>query len=229
MASIPEARASLAGPLLDLVEAPGTTSNQLHALRYYDALSEWFYFREDVAVKCNAAFRGASSGSSPEKELLHVGNKTSVQGRFQQNVDHVLMKAFEDQGIRLYFGDFRSSNVTYDLTPDVVVSMPTGGTADRIAVVGQLEVPWQQQQHSIQDAIYQAETGDETRLRRLIAQPLLYMKYLQCKYGFLSTYSETVFLRQNRCIDGTWSDKYSPCIYSTESYRPTDPVRVSMR
>ena len=63
--------------------------------------------------------------------------------------------------------------------------------------------------------------GHPQRLRRLLGHPILYMGDLQCGFGFVSTYDETIFLRQVQLASGQWIVKYSPVIYSTDAYEPS--------
>ena len=56
------------------------------------------------------------------------------------------------------------------------------------------------------------------------------MKELQSGYGFLSTYEETVFLKQEMAPDGTWEVWVSPIIDSTTIYiRSGTTTQVSLR
>jgi hypothetical protein len=48
------------------------------------------------------------------------------------------------------------------------------------------------------------------------------MQDLDCMYGFISNYEETIFLRQQH-INGTWEVEYSPIIDPTTSHVPSDP------
>ncbi|KAJ5262241.1 hypothetical protein N7524_007546 [Penicillium chrysogenum] len=63
--------------------------------------------------------------------------------------------------------------------------------------------------------------GHPQRLRRFLGQPILYIGDLQCGFGFVSTYYETIFLRQVQLASGQWIVKYSPVIYSTDAYEPS--------
>lgn len=60
----------------------------------------------------------------------------------------------------------------------------------------------------------------------LLAQPVQYMKDLKCKYGFLSTYEETIFLRQ-RHDSARWVIDCSPVIFASDAYTEWNPVNTS--
>lgn len=47
------------------------------------------------------------------------------------------------------------------------------------------------------------------------------MGELQSAFGFVSTYNETIFLRQTQLASGQWHVEYSPVIYSTDVYEPS--------
>lgn len=58
----------------------------------------------------------------------------------------------------------------------------------QLKFVGELKVPWVDE-HEISEA-YEGET----MLRHLLAQPIKYIKNLNCMHGFMSNYCETMFL-----------------------------------
>ncbi|KAJ9488331.1 hypothetical protein VN97_g4951 [Penicillium thymicola] len=47
------------------------------------------------------------------------------------------------------------------------------------------------------------------------------MGELQCAFGFISTYDETIFLRQVQMASGQWVVEYSSVTYSTDAYEPS--------
>jgi hypothetical protein len=148
------------------------------------------------------------------QDTVHVGDEHGVQGRFQQAIGEALGAVLEAMLVPVFFADFKSSGSTYTNTPDVV-ALRSVGNDTTIKVVGELKVPWVWR-HNLQTA-----SEDITRLRVLVAQPLRDMKNLGCEYGFLSTYSHTIFLRQFESSPGVWEAWFSPCISSTTPYYPT--------
>jgi len=130
-----------------------------------------------------------------EKEIVEVGDEHRVQGRFQQSLGTVLGHIFKAQSIDLHFANFKCLGSSYSGIHDVILKNNT----NELKVIGELKVPW----------VAQRRIGDfysETQLRSLrtlLAQPIDYMQDLNCMYGFLSTYNETIFLRQEK-INGVW-------------------------
>ncbi|KAJ6178159.1 hypothetical protein N7519_008620 [Penicillium mononematosum] len=87
---------------------------------------------------------------------------------------------------------------------------------DELRLIGEQKVPWIFPHHSLSYAY-----GHTERPRHLLVQPILYMGDLQCGFGFLSTYDETIFLRQVQLASGQWIVEYSRVIYSTDTYEPS--------
>lgn len=90
-----------------------------------------------------------------------------------------------------------------------------------LKLVGELKTPWVGE-HQIKRRI-----ANDRLLREILAQPIMYMKDLGCMYGFLTTYDETIFLRQVVDNNGVWRIEYSPVILSSTTYdrrMTTSPV-----
>ncbi|OKO95184.1 hypothetical protein PENSUB_11263 [Penicillium subrubescens] len=121
---------------------------------------------------------------------------------------------FEAQSIDLRFADFKCLGSPYTGVPDVILK----NSNNELKVIGELKVPWIEQ-HKL------ADVDDEDELRQLLAQPINYMQSLNCMYGFLSTYDETIFLRQE-LINGVWEVSYSPVIQGSTRYVPSKPTNV---
>ena len=58
-------------------------------------------------------------------------------------------------------------------------------------------------------------------MRKVLAQPIQYMVELDVKYGWISTYEYSSFLRQTY-TNNVWGIEYSPVIDSTTRYTPTN-------
>lgn len=78
-------------------------------------------------------------------------------------------------------------------------------------------MPWVIQ-HDLRSAVRRLR-----ELRQKIAQPVRDMQALGCEYGFISTYTHTIFLRQFQSPSGDWEVWYSPPISSSSYYLPTVP------
>ncbi|KAJ5554964.1 hypothetical protein N7461_003434 [Penicillium sp. DV-2018c] len=83
----------------------------------------------------------------------------------------------------------------YNKTPDVVMLSlpgPQHSNSQQLRVVGEVKV---------------------------LAQPISYMRDLHCMYGFITSYDQTIFLRQIRA-EGSWRIEHSPVIKSCGRYAP---------
>lgn len=94
-----------------------------------------------------------------------------------------------------------------------------------LKIVGELKAPWVTEHH------IHRRLANEDLLREILAQPIMYMQDLGCMYGFLSTYEETIFLRQVVDNNGVWRVEYSPVVLSSTTYDrlTTTPPVVSVR
>ncbi|KNG80843.1 hypothetical protein ANOM_010421 [Aspergillus nomiae NRRL 13137] len=76
------------------------------------------------------------------------------------------------------------------------------GFMTQLKVVGELKTPW----------VYEYEARkayeEEAMPRHLHAQPIKYMRDLNCMYGFMSDYCRTIFLGQE-FLTGRWVVDYS--------------------
>lgn len=165
--------------------------------------------------------RSSTAAVSPglhnvDPEIVCVGDEHGLQGRFQQAIGQVLGAALEAQAVNLHFADFKCSGLRYQNIPDVVGLSTTVQGREELRLVGELKVPWVLPHHSLSRAYSQPQ-----RLRRFLGQPILYMGELQSAFGFVSTYNETIFLRQTQLASGQWHIEYSPVIYSTDAYEPS--------
>lgn len=58
----------------------------------------------------------------------------------------------------------------------------------------------------------------QNELKEILAHPIMYMQDLGCMYGFVSTYEETIFLRQVVDNNGVRRVGYSPVVVSSTTY-----------
>lgn len=219
------ARQIVESPLSSLqIGSHHTTSSAIQKLRFVGTLVEWPDFFQKVENANNQQPWSRLSRQPPrtfgrhtvEPERVRVGDEHGLQGRFQQAIGHELGEALQFRGTDLYFADFKCSGSTYENIPDVVGLRYDHG-ATEIKLVGELKAPW------INDHDLPGALSYEKSLRRKIAQPLRDMKNLNCEYGFISTYEETIFLRQFRPRGGAWEVWYSQSVSSSTYYVPTDP------
>ncbi|KAI2791878.1 hypothetical protein POX_c04758 [Penicillium oxalicum] len=189
-----------------------TASTALHPLKYQAILRPWPAFRMDVQAM-DAAMRWSNrtvhyteSSRHLDEEIVHVGDEHGVQGRFQQSVGSVIGHVCAAQGIDIHFADFKCIGSPYTSIPDVILK----STHNELKAVGEIKVPWIKEHSLI------LRSDDEEELREILAQPIRYMQDLNCMYGFLSTYDETIFLRQ-RDVHGTWRVEYSEVVKRYDS------------
>jgi hypothetical protein len=223
---VQQAKRTVEERIPDLLIGPRhTTSSALHSVRYKGPLLEWTTFERDV----NAMFQqqawnrhnstitirpvGPLGPHNIAREHLLIGDETGVQGRFNQNVGHVMSAVYSSQGLNLRFGDFKGSNSTYELNPDVAIM----NQAHDVKVVGELKTPWVYE-HKLRDNPLQTRYKQDL-FRKQIGQLARYMLELRLRYGVFSTYNQYVFLRQER-VAGQWSLRYSP-IVSDEMASPS--------
>ncbi|KAJ5580254.1 uncharacterized protein N7459_006239 [Penicillium hispanicum] len=203
-----------------------TKSSALHDIKFIGPLRPWPNFLQAVRtvnesqnwnsqpIKCDMIARNMQGDS------VFVGDETGVQGRFQQAVGHAMGQVFKAQTMNIAFGDFKCVGNTVAITPDIAM-FATLNRRPELKAIGEMKVPWVIR-HDISSTW---ELGDEEWFRTLLAQPIQYMKKLKCKYGFLSTYDQTIFLRQHYAR-GQWEVHYSPVIFaSTSLVNPTGAVQ----
>ncbi|KAJ5968738.1 hypothetical protein N7501_004986 [Penicillium viridicatum] len=194
-----------------------TKSNALHDIEYVGELRHWFDFLRFVEGYTqgqrwsNKVIKYTSRSGDHEAESHLIGDETGLQGLFNHSVGFIVGKILEAQSINLQFADFKCLGHPYSNTPDSILMTSSA----QLRIVGELKVPWVPA-HEMSEAY-----TDETMLRYLLAQPIQYMKDLNCMYGFMSNYRETIFLRQV-FTGGRWVVEYSPVIQSSTSYVKTD-------
>jgi hypothetical protein len=197
-----------------------THSSALHSLYFAGDLQPWPGFLSAVqACHENHAWRQQTLGYMLRARDLYaygnveVGDEHGVQGRFQKFFGDVLNTIFASQSttqrnIDLRFADFKCVSSTYSGTPDVILK----DSNHALKIVRELKAPW------IDEHLIELRFTNEDLLREILAQPIMYMKDLGCMYGFLSTYEETIFLRQVVGNNGVWRVEYSPVVLSSTTY-----------
>jgi hypothetical protein len=207
-----------------LVESPApklepgeyhTTSSALHDLEFTGGLQPWPGFLSAVQTMHEShTWRNECLGLTlrTRDPYTHgnivVGDEHGVQGRFHKYFGDILNAIFKSQSKSIRFADFRCVQSTYSGIPDVILK----DNNHHLKVVGELKVPWVPD-HTIDDKI-----DFDRDLRKILAQPIMYMQNLGCVYGFLSNYKETIFLRQLVDNQGLWRIEYSPVILASTTY-----------
>ncbi|KAE8347712.1 hypothetical protein BDV24DRAFT_157187 [Aspergillus arachidicola] len=205
--------------LPDLKQGPGgTKSSALHRKKYFNGpLEPWPNFERDARLHVDAAVQAPNmqtiSWTSRVKdtpatmniEHFAVGDEGGVQGRTQQNVGQVLSAVCAAVGVDMSFADFKATIGTRieGKVPDMVCMTNAGG----LRIVGEIKVPWIKS-HDIATTLW---VGYPRNVSRLFGQIALYMKLANMRYGFLTTYEQTVFFRQV-VSNGRWVLQYSDVI-----------------
>ncbi|KAF3122999.1 hypothetical protein TWF569_002015 [Orbilia oligospora] len=124
----------------------------------------------------------------PEREVILVGNEHGLTGRFQENVGTLLGRAFDtsaDSKInRLRFGDSQvvpSGGGEADTQPDIKSAKPS-------------EIP--ETDDPAADDMRRASLGLCCLEPTLGIVPFNTFNYVDLKYGFLSTYEHTIFVKR---------------------------------
>ncbi|OQD76026.1 hypothetical protein PENDEC_c005G05172 [Penicillium decumbens] len=194
-------------PLPDLRRGPDSTkSNALHPIRFDGWLAPWDGFIPSVARTFENRTWGTQiidylpqMGPKPSlNEHVQVGDEPGVQSRFSDRVEQPLSIVASCEGMGFFFGDSKSFLSDYKKVPDfLIIKSPNTS----IAVVGELKVPWVKH-HKLGQNILLAERmgGSEDNLRICLGQIAQYMQDLGLKYGILTTYNETIFVRQRGSV-----------------------------
>ncbi|KAJ5273886.1 hypothetical protein N7478_009011 [Penicillium angulare] len=194
-----------------------TKSNALHDIEFVGELHRWSNFLRFVENEIQGqrwstkVIKYTHRLGNPEAESQVIGDETGLQGVFSHSVGFMVGKILKAQSIDLEFADFKCLGNHYANTPDSILMTKNV----ELKVVGELKVPWVYE-HEMCEAY-----EEESMLRYLLAQPIKYMKDLNCMYGFMSNYCETIFLRQE-FIAGRWIIDYSPVVRASTSYVKTD-------
>jgi hypothetical protein len=194
-----------------------TTSSALKPERYIGGLRKWPNYETEVVQSCGgishmfriwAANHRNSGVNESIVEAIRVGQESTLQGRIQALVFMVINLVLQHHQHQLRFSDYKSAQRNYGLEgePDAVLI----NNAAQIKTVGEIKA-WWIPAHHLERALQ-----EEQRLRRVLSQPVGYMLEHQCKYGFITTYKESIFLRQVRYSDGTWGIEYSPLILGSD-------------
>ena len=198
-----------------LMASNKTDSSALHDITYIGALKKWTGFRQDVQDRMldfppdKTVIDYHHQSRDLREEEVYVADETGVQGRFQQSVGQILGTVLGSQEVNIRFGDSKSAGTKYQKIPDVaIVSRDTPAI---YKAVGELKTPW------VEAHKLTRRYGKEKALRAVIGQVVEYMIDEKVRFGFHSTYQETIFLR---CIQAgsEWRIEYSP-IFDRASVR----------
>ncbi|RFU35299.1 hypothetical protein B7463_g1042, partial [Scytalidium lignicola] len=214
-------------PLPHLLVGPSSTENSsIRDINFIGPLEVWDNFKEDVMASFNENQWNKHRSTLSHRpvgeikplntafEHVHVGDEHGVQGRFQQNIGQIMTAVFKSQEIGLSFGDFKCTANNYTKIPDAVGIDEQGA----LQFVGEIKVPWVED-HSLENHI---DIGDKIYFRKMIGQVSKYMFDLHMKYGFLTNYDQTVFLK-SEYVNGQWELHHTDVIYHDARHIPSRP------
>ncbi|CAG8001507.1 hypothetical protein PENNAL_c0005G08998 [Penicillium nalgiovense] len=229
------AREVLLQPLPSLrVGQNHTTSSAIHRVDFVGTLVPWPNFEGDVIAAftsqtwdtqtIDVIISGLGAGDSVSEEQLVLGDETGLQGRLNERLSRPVTTCLQAQGRLLRVGDFKASRKAarsgYSRVPDLVVL--DNGAATK--VVGEVKAPWPVSHvRMLSRGVRLFQMGQEHQLRRILGQVARYMKDLNVRHAFLSTYEETMFLRKIDTTTG-WALQFSPVITHDPQY--SNPMRT---
>lgn len=209
-------------PLPDLNISPRhTTSHALHCVHFVGVLQPRANFESDVINTFNAQMwslqhldsriTGPTAAGSVDEGQVFVSNERGVQGRLEGRAGLVLGAAFRAQQLDLVLGDSWGALPPYRgylRQPDFVMKT----SSDVAKIVGEGKTHWINE-HDLDNALWNFEAGLDGRLFRhqlgqtyatmfgsrahtYIGQIAEYMFDMRLKYGFMTTYRQTIFLRK---------------------------------
>ncbi|KAM5471888.1 hypothetical protein MauCBS54593_003294 [Microsporum audouinii] len=219
--SLRNSHSILAEPLPDLLTQEGyrTSSSAWHSEHYLGRIRLWDLKKEvrrwtaSKYLKRDTLSADLDSLSEQpgyiHKEHYLCGDEQSVCGRFAQNALGPVSAVAFHHGHHYRFGDYKvclesqkPGNERY--VPDhVAVKCSAANTEElrtlsgdfkpEMVLVGEAKTPWK---HRLGRYIESFEEKHDTQLRQALGQIASYMHRFQMRYGFLTTYDETIFIQQ---------------------------------
>ncbi|KAG2002872.1 hypothetical protein GB937_009408, partial [Aspergillus fischeri] len=183
-------------PVPPLTQINGTRyvsdSSEVISLRFFH---EWKTFKQDVLeASASLDLSHPVPYTDDVSESYVVGSTLGLNGRFSKNVCDPVSKVFATTCLSyLKFGDYQSSAGPTDTSQVLDITMFNTTGPPRPAAVGELKSFWtvELEDYSIREG-YQRLIG----IQHHIAQLVKHMRSSKLKFGFLSTYEWTVFIRR---------------------------------
>ncbi|KAE8144195.1 hypothetical protein BDV25DRAFT_145895 [Aspergillus avenaceus] len=197
-----------------------TKSHALHPETFIGPLVPWDNFEKEARQNLVAlnlgnggpvlGFRSSKQPTLLSEEQFVVGDEMAIQARFTERLSQAMTAILTATGSRTRFGDYKSSSdqCIKGKVPDVAIMDHN----NLLRIVGELKTPW------IDHHDLEAAHRDHIRLRRLFGQIVGYMVTAKLKYGFISTYCMTIFLKQE-VIGGVWTIAFSRPIMSCTEWK----------
>ncbi|KAJ5223292.1 hypothetical protein N7468_007834 [Penicillium chermesinum] len=158
-------------------------------------MSEWNSFTRDAFQLFQEARITHDVPIHDENELYTVGNKIGLFGRFVRNLCEPVMKALAPlPGMAaIRFADYEALCAPDSNIPDICWGLTDSlRTPDNVYLVGEFKTPW-----TVPDAFLNLRRPDLSHnLEPLIGQLVAQMRSRSLRFGFLSTYNSTVFVKR---------------------------------
>ncbi|RHZ51202.1 hypothetical protein CDV55_100908 [Aspergillus turcosus] len=190
------ARELVERPVPHLNQSRGTThasiSGEDISARF---LHEWIGFPRQVLTLCNTLNLDANvsiTDDSDTNERYVVGSELGLTGRFSKSICDAVAKVLSVTELaHLTFGDFQAAAHTDSRdVPDVVLlSLPRSN----VITVGELKTFWTV---LLEDYPVNEGAANIAPMQPHFGQLVSYMRTNRLRYGFLSTYRSTVFVRR---------------------------------
>ncbi|KAB8265814.1 hypothetical protein BDV32DRAFT_144337 [Aspergillus pseudonomiae] len=224
-------------PLPDLAGGPGNTKSCALHKYFVGSMEEWPNFVEEARAAVQLAgitgdtpviswtSRVAATEANINAEHVVVGAESGVQGRVQQNIGQAMGAICKSINIDMRFADYKAAAAPWidRKVPDMICMT----TAGHLRIVGEIKTPWVKA-HKLARLF----TLARAKVQQLFGQIAEYMMLANMRYGFLTTYEETIFFRQI-LSNGSWGLQYSKPIKSSTAAQeaPTGDYedRVSVR
>ncbi|KUM65205.1 hypothetical protein ACN42_g1852 [Penicillium freii] len=158
-------------------------------------MHEWYSFAQDAFALFQHMPITHDVAVQDEDELYTVGNETGVSGRFVRNLCDPVMKALQPlpEMSSMRFADIQAIAQANEIVPDISLGLVNDErTPDNVYLVGELKTPW-----TIPEAFMRLnQPNTSLHLEPLIGQLASQMRVSSLRYGFVSTYKSTVFVKR---------------------------------
>ncbi|KAJ5116649.1 hypothetical protein N7456_000997 [Penicillium angulare] len=173
-----------------------TTHSALHKVKFVGRLRAWDRFEQEAAVTFGAHYF---------KRLPLLGQRRNDR---INPLTREVYQVGDERDVQVRFGQ-NIGHILSIIAEDERLGFKFAGA--RSVELGA---------HDLSAAVRHFMGGRENYLRQILGQIADYMDEFSMKYGVISTYNQSIFLRQ-RVDGGKWCLDYSPVINHDRSFRPT--------
>ncbi|OJJ50425.1 hypothetical protein ASPZODRAFT_13505 [Penicilliopsis zonata CBS 506.65] len=197
------------------------SSRRMQWIVYESQISSWDAFVEEAraftkmmqGVETLPPRNGVPALTEVDEYI--VANEMGVAGRFTQHVGQALAPVLRANELPVFADAEAGRNFppgcSVERLPDFILIEED---TEKTCLVGEIKVPWNTDLDQI-----------SMDIRRVLAQAIKYMDDCKCRYGVVTTYNKTLFLKR---VDD-WNFKVSPAIYFDTKSLPTTPPTISLK